>query len=81
LSRDVGVYVFIDPDFADNSLLVVIVDPEGWCNVDPQALRDCCARRAVTNDSKLSLFQVLWMWSKSQANNPYCIECPTAWMA
>jgi hypothetical protein len=29
LSRDVGVYVFIDPDFADNSLLVVIVDPEG----------------------------------------------------
>ena len=61
--------------------LVVIVHPKGRCNIDPQSLRDCYARGAVNNGSKLSLFQVLLMSSKSQANSPYFIKCPAAWMA
>jgi hypothetical protein len=59
MSRDVGVYVFIEPDFADNSHFVVTVQPKCRCNIDPQSLRDCYARGGMTNGSKLSLFQVL----------------------
>jgi len=35
-------------------IFVVIVQPKGQCNIDPQALRGYYARGAVSNGNKLS---------------------------